>query len=375
MQIPLLQPDPLTPLPVDAGQYVAALQNKPGELDALRHASAETWERLTPLVQFVGPKKRDEPFNASTIRDWVAKVASAVGAHPVYLDVMRLDPMFKVHTTGADVPVLQQIFVEARKRALGFVPVAWVGERTAGHRKLVAGAALEDGHGLALRYRLRAVVPPAGTTVTKFLADQLASMNCEVASADLLVDLEYIDPDVELHPDDIAAMLRQMLDVGPWRSIVLLGTSMPKMLSCIAEGSVGSLPRREWELWTGLQSCDLPRMPAFGDYAIQYPHPPMDGGGPGMRANIRYTANGDTLVARGQGSVIQEGKEQYRLLCQQLVARAEFAGSDYTWGDGVIEDCARGTVAPGAQNVWRGAGTSHHLRLVTEQLRQQPAAA
>ena len=375
MQIPLLQPDPLTPLPVDAGHYVAALQNKPGELDALRHASSDTWERLTPLVQFVGPKKRDEPFNASTIRDWVAKVTSAVGEHPVYLDVMRLDPMFKVRTTDGDVPVLQQIFVAARKRRVGFVPVAWVGESTAGHRKLVADTALADGQGLALRYRMRAVVPPAGAAVTTFLADQLASMSVEVTSADLLVDLEYIDPDDELHPDDMATALPQMLDVGPWRSLVLLGTSMPSMLSCIAEGSVGSLPRREWELWTGLQACDLPRMPAYGDYAIQFPRPPTDGGGPGMRANIRYTANGDTLVARGKDSVIQEGKEQYRHLCQQLVARTEFAGSDFTWGDGVIDDCARGAIEPGAQNVWRGAGTSHHLRSVTEQLRQQTPAA
>ena len=71
-------------------------------------------------------------------------------------------------------------------------------------------------------------------------------------------------------------------------------------------------------------------MPSFGDYAIQHPRPPHDGGGPGMRATIRYTANGETLVARGQGSIIQEGNAQYRLLCQQLVVRSEFAGRVYS---------------------------------------------
>lgn len=375
MQIQLVQPEPLTPLPVDSEHYVAALQNKRGELDALRQASDETWERLTPLVHFVGPKARAEPFKAATIRSWVAKVGSAVGSHPFYLDVMRLDPTFAVATSEGEVPVLQHIYAVARKRQLRFVPVAWVGESTPAHRRLVADAVLQDGHGLALRYRIRMVVPPFGTTLGDYLGEQLATLGRDVSDTDLLIDLEYIDPDVELDANDLAASLKEMLHVGPWRSVVVLGTSMPSMLSCVDEGSVGSLPRREWNLWLELAGCDLTRMPSFGDYAIQHPRPPQDGGGPGMRANIRYTANGDTLVARGQGSVIQEGKEQYRTLCQQLVGRTEFAGGAYSWGDEVIEDCARGRTEPGAQNIWRGAGTSHHLRLVTDQLRQRQAAA
>ena len=59
------------------------------------------------------------------------------------------------------------------------------------------------------------------------------------------------------------------LAVGSWRSVVLLGTSIPSMLSCIDEGSIGSLPRREWDLWSRLAQYDLSRIPSFGDYAIQ----------------------------------------------------------------------------------------------------------
>jgi T4 beta protein len=50
------------------------------------------------------------------------------------------------------------------------------------------------------------------------------------------------------------------------------------------------------------------------------------------------------------------------------VERPEFAGGDYSWGDAQILDCASGTQEPGSNNAWRGAGSSHHLRLVTEQL-------
>lgn len=369
MQIPLLNADMPAPLPVDDRVYVPALQNRSGELDALRHASARTWERITPLVHVVGPKPRPKPLRKPTVQAWVKKVASAVGDHAFYLDVLRLNPSAPVATPKGNVAVLQQIFAAARRRRLRFIPVIWVGESSNTHRALVADAALEDGQGVALRYRIRTVLPPAGTTPPRYLADHVEPLLRQGSDVDLLIDLRYIGPDDELHVADLAALVNELVDVAPWRGVAIFGTSMPSILSCIDEGSVGSLPRREWDLWLKLADCDLTRVPAFGDYAIQNPDPPS-ATGLGMRANIRYTANGLTLIARGHGPFHQEGKPQYRELCQQLVMRGEFCGSDYSWGDALIADCARGAISPGAQNVWRGAGTSHHLRLVTDQLRQ-----
>ena len=75
-----------------------------------------------------------------------------------------------------------------------------------------------------------------------------------------------------------------------------------------------------------------------------------------------------TLVPRAVGPVIQEGAEQYRELCRVLVEQPEFAGADFTWGDRQISECAAGLGEPGSQTKWRGAGTSHHLRQVVEQI-------
>jgi hypothetical protein len=370
MQIPLLRPDPLYPLPVDATRYVAALQNQAGERDALGHVSADVWERMTPLLHFVGPKTAPAEFTSQRVRGWVKKLAPVVGAHPLYVDVARMDPTHPVATHAGPSPVLASIYEASRAHGLRFVPVVWVGESSDAHRRIVADAALHDGHGVALRYRMRQYVPSVGTSAGRYVAAELTALGWEPKDADLILDLEYIDADDELDPDGMAASLNDML-AGPWRSVVLLGTSIPKMMSCIDEGTVGSLRRKEWELWSQLQACRLDRMPAFGDYAIQHPEPPHDGGGPGMRANIRYTANGDTLVARGFGAIYEEGNEQYKGLCEQLVARTEFAGRNYTWGDEVIDDCAAGAIEPGGQRVWRGAGTSHHLKVVSQQVASQ----
>lgn len=371
-QIPLLHTEPVGRLPVSSDHYLPALQSRAGELRALANASKDTWEHLTPIIHLAG-RMQSTPLSAGAVREQVRKIAASVGQHTVYLDTLRLGSTHPVTAGKGTVPLLRAIYAQARKRKMCFVPLAHAGESDPQHVELISDAMLEDGHGVGIRYRLRSVVPPAGATVEHYLSALLESLNTPVTDADLIVDLQYIDGDVELDPRDVARALSRMLAVGPWRSVVLLGTSMPSSLGDVNEGTLGSLPRREWHLWGELHEKGLARMPAYGDYAIQNPLPPK-GGGPGMRANIRYTTDSETLIARGHGPVIQEGSEQYRELCEQLVGCTGFSGDDYTWGDRIIHECATGMIAPGAQDMWRGAGTSHHLRFITEQLKQTPAA-
>jgi len=370
MQTSLIKPEPLQPLPTKSDRYVPALQTKVGELTALREASANTWSRTTPLIQVLGPKTLEEPLRAARITGWMKRIHEAVGDHPCYLDVIRLRPTLRVSTGKGEVPVLRQLYVQARKRGLRFMPVIWVGRSTKTHVGLAADAALEDGHGLALRYRFRTDMPPPEMTPADHVRSQLSEAGTELEETDLILDCEYIDPDDELDPLGVAELLSELEDVGSWRSLVLLGTSIPKQMSSVAEGTVGSVARTERDLWSKVRKS-VWRIPAFGDYAVQHPRPPQDGG-PGMRANIRYTIGQETLVARGMGPITQEGNTQYRGLCQQLVHRSEFSGAAYSWGDGVIEGCAAGRVPPRGQDLWRGAGTSHHLALVTEELQEGP---
>jgi Beta protein len=343
LQIPLLHEHPVGTLPVSTRHYVPALQNKPGELDALRNVSEQTWERLTPIVHFVG-QKRTERLSAEAVREQVRKVASAVGSHTVYLDVMRLRPTLPVAITSGDVPLLQQIYAQARKRLMCFVPVACAGESNEEHLRLIADAAVQDGHGVAVRYKMRSIILPSGSSVGDYLGGVIQNVGIAVERADLLIDLEYLDGDDEVDGEDVARHVTETLAVGPWRSVVLLGSSMPRMMGGIKEGAVGTLPRREWEVWTQLREEGLARMPAFGDYAVQSPQPP-NGGGPGMRANIRYDwerdadrarsrlcdAGGQRAVPRAMsmarrasrvlGKTIQLGRRCNRRLCRRADSR------------------------------------------------------
>jgi hypothetical protein len=372
MQTSLLKSPPPATLPVDCGYYVPALQNRSGELKALEKAPIDVWEKMVPLIQCVGPKQRATPLSAASVRAWMSRIKAAVGSRPFYLDVLRLRPNFPVKTPAGKVPVLEEMYAAARRRDLCFIPVAWVGKSTKSHLNLVANAAVVDENGVALRYRFRDIALPPGTTQGTYLSDCLTDLNADVGDADLILDLGYIDPDVEIDASDIAELLKEVRQVGNWRSLVLIGSSTPKSLGCVKEGTVGKVDRREWVLYSELQTLKPDRLPAYGDYAVQHPQPPMEPGGPGMRANIRYTVKTEMLVARGEGLVIQEGKEQYRELCQWLKDHADFLGEDFSWGDQAIVACAEGLLDPGWQALWRGAGTSHHFRFVTGQVPSSP---
>lgn len=371
MQPPLLPPPPLEPMPLGSRHYLVALQSHQGERNALRNVSELTAERMTPLIEFVGPKDQARSLAGETIARWAKEIADVWASRPCFVDIKRLKPGRKVAIGKTTGPVLKAIHDACRKRGLLFVPVLPLDAADA-YLQVVRDSVMQDRRGVCLRYRYMEMVLPTGTDIVNWLRGILGQVGVSVENADLLIDLGYLGPDDSLTAQTIARLVDRVIGVGGWRSLALLGTSIPSTMSSIREGTLGSLERKEWCLWKELQAKPLVRFPAFGDYGIQHPNPPQEGGGPGMRANIRYTLSDRTLVARGRGSVTEEGNKQYRELCEHLVMHPAFSGTSYSWGDDVVLDCAEGRVPPGAQNLWRGAGTSHHLRYVTDQIAAMP---
>lgn len=372
-QLSLTPPEWFQPVPPGSEHYVPVLQSQPGERDALTNATPETWDHMTPLIEILGPKEREtQPFTHNRVREWVKKVADAVGNHPCFLDTLRFRATDRVVITGGVAPVLQAIYGQARKRGMQFVPVLRLSDSKA-TVKQIREATDCDGRGVAIRYPILGAASVDGRGPQTLLKEALDSIGVDVVGADLVVDLGFLQPDAEVDPAYLQSDVEELLGVGDWRSVVLVATAMYRSLGggVVEEGTVGRLPRREWDLWRALRGRRPARMPTYGDYAVQHPDPPAEGeeSGPGMRANIRYTLDDVTVVPRGIGPVVSgRGAEQYRDLCQEILAEPKFAGSAYTWGDRIITECARGVGSPGNQNQWRGAGTSHHLRHVVEQL-------
>lgn len=374
LQLTLSNPADFQPMPNGTDHYVAALQTKAGELKALREVSAQTWAALTPLIEVLGPRAAGrDPFTSSRIDGWAKRLSAAVGGHTIFLDRLRLSPNHQAESRGGPVPVLTAVYDAVRRRGLVFVPVLHLGDVATTVRQ-VSDCAGQDGRGVAVRIPLLGTAPVDGRSLATLAKESLDAVQVDITGSDLLLDLRQIPEDVEIDAADLVPMINDIVAVGRWRNVVLLGTTMPRSLGggVVQAGTVGRLPRKEWQLWLDAWNSSVSRVPTFGDYAVQHPEPPLDmaeGQVPhGIRAAIRYTHETETIIPRAKEPRRIEGREQYRRLCSILVSQPEFSGRHYTWGDREVADCAEGTCEPGWEDHWRGAGTSHHLRFVVDQL-------
>lgn len=373
MQLRLLRPAPVLPARLEADQYVPCLQNRQGELKALRLATRDAWSRMRPLIEVVGPGPHDPDPDAEKLESWTADIGHSVRDAVIYLDVLRLDPTRPVQGNDGKTAALPHLYAAAMSQGIAFVPVMPAIVNDHRYVSFVAEAAQEDARGVAIRVPLQSFVAPAGSTLRSTLDKLCAELRCDPAGCDLLFDLGFLNQYDDLESSSILETLEELGNADDWRSIVLLGSSIPRSMGSIEAGTIGRLRRREWELWKSLQSIDLPRMPTFGDYAVQNPLPPASGGWTNSKASIRYTVEDATLVVRGEGPL--RDAEQYRDMCRLLVERDDFSGSGYSEGDRVIHSCALGQEKAGWQSLWREVGTSHHLQVVCDQLRRWSSTA
>jgi hypothetical protein len=361
---------PYQPLPLGARHYVPVLKSMKGELDALWHAAPAVRAGLTPLLEVPGRGGLDTHLLArQRVRGWVQRIASSVGrSSAVFLDFATLTDGHYVLIRGNKLSALHFAFDVAGQEGLHAVPVVRPGipQATA---EVVRDITATDQRGVCIRMPLTAQVR-SGRRRSDALKTTIEMIHATPEHADLVLDLALLTDHASISAEQVASIIRDACSVGAWRNVVLVATTMPPTLGCIDEGTVGFIPRHEWGLFTSLAEVAVERMPIFGDYGIQGPKDPHQTGGPGMRANIRYTFDGETLIARAAGAVVSEGREQYVELCRWIVERNDiFKGPEFSWGDAIIEACADGQQDPGSQDLWRAVGTSHHIQFVTDQLR------
>jgi hypothetical protein len=193
----------------------------------------------------------------------------------------------------------------------------------------------------------------------------------DISATDLVLDLEDLGPEA----GRAALVARSIFSMIPrkneWRRIVLAAASFPEDLSDVDAATITTLHRCEWDLWKTLQKRPglLPRPDLiFGDYGIAHPvTKELDPRTMRMSASIRYTTPKNWLVLKGR-NVRQYGFDQYFELAKALVERPEYSGSDFSWGDQYIFDCAAGITGPGNATTWRKVGTNHHLTLVAKEI-------
>lgn len=354
----------------DDRHYVPILKGKMAEYDALATLGDLTKQRLTPVIEVIPPEKKGlEDHLLATI----AKIQKAWGVdRRFFLDV----PWILDTETVPDRRTAVAFLLDgARARGLQAIPVTTL-NRGPAYNASVKDALAVDKCGMCLRL----IGKDFGRKDLQLQIDRLLkTLGTTVDATDLLIDFRSIS---EGQASALAAgaetLLNQVPNLAGWRTLTLAATAFPPNLSGVATGTMVTIERTEWLLWTTLRQRGptLKRIPTFGDYAVEYPDLAVivDPRVLRVSSQLRYAADQNWVVLKGTSIRSSSKRTPVRFpdLCRVLVKRAEYRGRSFSWGDRYIHDCAKDKDGPGNPTKWRQVGTNHHLTFITDQIASLP---
>lgn len=346
--------------------YVPCLRWKQGEYQALQLLSGRAKEIITPLIEVA---ECGFDFETETLKKTIDKhlapfakrVESKWRRRPCFIDLKWINAADRMADGRHPVAF---IFNEMRARACPAVPVTSLA-RDGAYQQAVAQVISRDKQGLCLRLEIAEVAKPD----IKEMMDVLLNKTVPPNECDLVLDLgapNFVP--IEGFSKAVEALIRRLPYSRRWRTFTLMGTSFPPSMAEI-KASPANIPRNEWSLYklvaNNLAKAKL-RIPAFGDYCINYPTIlPMD-----MRllkpyATIRYTTDDSWFIVKGS-NVRDYRFGQYRSHCRTVVNSVNYSGPNFSAGDKYISDCAAGAESTGNLTTWRWVGTNHHLEKVAQ---------
>lgn len=353
--------------------YVPILKGKLGEFNALKTLYQQDKAALTPLIEVVqvdwdydedAPKKSEADHLLAT-RDKMVK--SWGTTRPLFVDLGAAD------LSAVTIGDTQQrhpytfFFDIARAAGLLAIPVIPLSPDLATLAAVQQICAV-DRRGVMVRIERDHII---GSLLTSMLAALPRVLGLAPGQIDIVLDLEEMTSSAQAgHLMGLPYLLPNLPHLHAWRTFTLAGCAFPENLSGFAIGTIDTIPRVEWQLWTGLIGR-LPqdaRVPTFSDYAVAAVDlPDVDMRFVDPRNNIRYTTTNDWLLVRGQSNKRKRGLTNPQL-CSLLMGHPAFCGAAFSEGDKYIVGCATGQTGPGNMTTWRQVGTNHHLTFVVRQI-------
>lgn len=338
--------------------YVPVLRWKQAEWLALRDLHSTVKSRITPLIEFIPGKLNTS--NPEALEKNISKTckdfAACWGPSPAFIDFL--------HCPTQAVGVLSRIQTLTQNVQLRLIPVVNLRQNQA-WRNAVAVFIAANNTQACIRLNLGDIT---GSTFNNQIQGVLSDLSLAVSSVHLIVDYGFITPQRQLpHLIDVLSRLPHLND---WCTLSIIGGAFLKDLSTFTPG-INTLQRLDWTYWREQTSGNgLPRIPTYGDYAIQhanYEEPPLNAN---FSASIRYAAQDSWTIMRGEG-VRNEGGPgyaQYPANAALLRERPEFSGRNFSRGDMYIDDMGVQTEKTGNARTWLQAGINHHLTLVVRSL-------
>ncbi|WP_329794211.1 hypothetical protein V1227_37800 [Lentzea sp. DG1S-22] len=356
---------------------LVALKSKMGEFDSLLHL--DNHENSTPRV-VIELLDSVRPAGRGVFRSLMdAAVELAGRGRPAWIDPHLLTPAGGLaQCAGGPFEHLDNCIENALQDKFGLlipdvpalIPVV-PASATDGELRTIA---------LLQEHRPREVVVRFRDLGADRLADRLRHIASLTRLGDqamhAVIDLGHVQNVDQRQVESAVVLARALTDhLGP-ASTTLLAGSIPDTRHGYAT-TVRDRP--EVRLWRELVARVSEAQIHYGDYGVVHPRPSAAGGTGGRLPNpyFVYTVPGNVITLRRQlvreSGKVAEGAagEAFSDIADELVARQEFAGTGYSWGDRELAACRRGgNRTAGSVPRWIAMATSHHIAHLT---RRAPA--
>jgi len=351
--------------------YVPILKWKRAEQNALKVLEGNYKKYITPLLQFVMPKGKQNEQRQDIIAKFeqqLVKIPERIievwGKMPVFIDVSLL------FTVPLKVKSLAAISDLGNNLGGVFIPTIHLNDEQP-LKDIAYKLAKENKTGLCLR-----LICPDFIDLEKMnkdISNMLSVSGLNESDIDIIVDIKETDADSNKCSKYIEKS-QDILNLTKWRTFSFASGSFPEGLSAFKLDEENLIVRIDWRSWKEyVTGTKLKRKPSFSDYTIQHPiyneatqfyHP---------TTSIKYTLENEWLILKGK----KHRFEMYLGSAKLLSKDRRFYGENFSYGDKYILTKARhcdeylknkkvgGT---GSTETWITAGINHHLALVANQV-------
>ncbi len=347
--------------------YIPCLRWKMGEYQAVLQLSDNAKENITPIIEvpeigFDFENWRPTKTIDEQLENFTKRIHDKWGQSICMVDFRLINQNERL--SSGEHPI-NYIFNELREKNIQAIPVVRIADNIE-NKEAIAKELEIDGRGVSIRLPITTL---AQSDLDNLITSLVAILKITIEEINLIIDFE--SPNYE-PIDNFTQLIISLILRSPyfdrWNSITILGSSFP---SSMAEVSIGLniLPRNEWILYQSVfDHFSNVRNIKFGDYAINHPDLiQMDMRKIKPSASVRYSLERDWLIGKGV-NVRDNGYEQYRELCRQIIQSHNYAGENFSAGDKYIYDCANGDVPTSNLTKWRTVGTNHHIERVVSDL-------
>lgn len=341
--------------------YVPILKAKDGELIALRHLNPGTKANLMPLIE-LQPRETPALLGRTLTqiqRGWSSEL-------PLLLDA---DKDYLTNNTVSVVDNLRSLSGELATSGFNVIPVTGLRRNTL-FNDMISNVLSKTGNGICIR--LQSSDWQEVSSLENRLRDYVQSLSLHLSQVDLVFDYEAFLPSY-LGTIITSAMttINSIANIRHYRSLIITATAFPSQ-PISQPYTIYRFPRSEFRAWSTLVSNpNIRRKPVFGDYTTVHPALPDIDYRYGIKIapKIKYATESEWLCLRWDARDFAH----FRNVCDTLVGLPEFNGSDYSWGDSRVAQCATTGGRTGNPREWVSIGVNHHLTFVAAQCASRPA--